>query len=145
MEDQTMQAKRCSHCERSLPNAAFNKDRSHADGMASWCRECIHAAKRDHYRNNPEQYRARNERKPAAVKREVVYRWKRNHPELVAEMHRSQRQRLTDGAVRSMLTNGTSMRNQDIPQALVEAKRLQLQITRLVKELNDEDSTATSQ
>ncbi|NBW23262.1 MAG: hypothetical protein EBR82_86490 [Caulobacteraceae bacterium] len=32
--------KRCPHCKRLKPAAAFHSDRSKRDGLGSWCRHC---------------------------------------------------------------------------------------------------------
>ena len=41
--------KRCSKCKRTLPEAAFSRDRSNSDGLQNHCREC---RKSDNYRYN---------------------------------------------------------------------------------------------
>jgi len=39
----------CSSCVRSLPPAAFNRDRKNRDGLSSYCRECRAARKKASY------------------------------------------------------------------------------------------------
>jgi hypothetical protein len=45
-----------------------------------------------------------------------------------------ERDRLTDGYIRTILSMRTPLKSETIPQAMVEAKRVQLQITRRIKD-----------
>jgi len=48
-----------------------------------------------------------------------------------------ERDRLTDGYIRTILSMRTPLKSKAIPQAMVEAKRIQLQITRRIKDVAD--------
>jgi len=52
----------------------------------------------------------------------------------------SYRDELTDGYVRTVLSFRTLLKAEDVPQAMVEAKRVQLQITRRIKDATDTGS-----
>jgi hypothetical protein len=69
--------KTCPHCKRSLLPTAFNRDRTKADGLACWCRECRESrkklwrkARRDLVAKHNATYRQR--RKPEGARAAVV-------------------------------------------------------------------------
>lgn len=53
--------KRCSACKVYLPVERFHLNRSHSDGLASYCKECTKAASRRHYEQNKQSYFDRNQ------------------------------------------------------------------------------------
>lgn len=81
--------------------------------------------------NNPEKWKAYIKRKRESQKANdpEKYKAKRN-----AEKQRG-RERLTNDYIRTLMVNANSLSRKDIPQELVDAKRLQLMITRKIKEL----------
>ena len=89
----------CKICKAEKATTEFNKCKSNADGLHSYCRECQHEQDRQ-YRNNSKQnraaydkqYRAAHEAEIKARKKEYPYnhrevetarqkRWAVNHPE----------------------------------------------------------------
>lgn len=62
----TSAGKQCPKCSRHLPREAFNRNRTHRDGLQSYCRECyrtkVHADPRHVARSNERSraYRAAN-------------------------------------------------------------------------------------
>lgn len=49
-----MQTKRCPKCSMELPLHDFNKNKSTADGLSSYCRNCKSEAAKRSYRENAE-------------------------------------------------------------------------------------------
>ena len=72
--------------------------------------------------------------RPPAKKLEAVKAWKQRHPDTVNEMHRRERAALPDYYVKRLLAAGTAVAGVEYPQALIEAKRLQIAIHRIVTE-----------
>lgn len=46
-EDSTTPTKTCKRCARDLPAAAFWRDKSQADGLYPWCKECDRARREE--------------------------------------------------------------------------------------------------
>jgi hypothetical protein len=79
--------KRCGSCRATLPLAAFNKDRSHKDGLDSRCRECRRIENRDYY------LRKRNDPTFQARRKEILTQWRKKDPERYkAQYTRNRRQ-----------------------------------------------------
>jgi hypothetical protein len=114
----------CSNCMRCLSLSMFQRDRRRVRGVKAACRECELARCRDWYARNAQRERdaARNRMvlTPPEKRREYVKAWK---------------DKLADGYVRQRLCYGTAIKPEDLPQSLIEAKRLELSIKRLVKEM----------
>lgn len=51
--------KYCPRCEQTLPTTDFNKNKARKDGLASTCRACNSAYKKEHYANNSAKVYAR--------------------------------------------------------------------------------------
>ena len=47
-----METKRCSKCKRTRPLSEFYRDKRHADGNQSHCKECQRQRHRQYYQNN---------------------------------------------------------------------------------------------
>lgn len=63
----TLTEKRCGRCAETLPVSAFNKDRSRANGLQSFCREC----QKGNY--------TRGENRQKALDRSAKYRAENDH------------------------------------------------------------------
>ena len=99
----------------------------------------------DRYWRNPEKYR-RLSLESAANNRPAVNArmrdWYARNPSAVERKNRastvagkSARRELRDTYLRKILSQGTAMTFSDVPDSLIEAKRVHLQIKRLLKEI----------
>ncbi len=132
-----MEDRKCTRCGTNKPLSMFGVKKHRKDGISLWCKECAAESMR-------KWARANSERKADAAKL-----WKQNNPEAFKvivkksqEKHRNTRlpkQRdlanrhtaaLTDNYVKTAL--GLSGL---VPNELIEAKRISLQIHRLLKEM----------
>jgi len=88
---------------------------------------------REYFREYARKWRAEN---PEA-KREQNRKRKESNPEAYAEMLKRSYERhcinLSDYYVRRVIMFGNSLKHSDIPQSMVEAKRIQIQIQREIK------------
>lgn len=88
---------------------------------------------RDYFREYARKWRANN---PEA-KREQNRKRKESNPEAYAEMQKRSYERhcinLSDYYVRRVIMFGNKLKHSDIPQSMVEAKRIQIQIQREIK------------
>lgn len=133
-----LKLKHCPICDLVRAQGCFYRDASRRDGLANKCSDCAKAMGRRHYQNNTEKVKGWARRRPVEARRESVQQWKARNPDRDLAYERDARERLTDGYVRQTLAVGTPLRAAQIPQSLVEAKRLQLQIHRLIKEQENE-------
>lgn len=56
------ESKECSKCQRLLPHSAFNRNRSHGDGLQSYCKECSNKLASERYHSD-EQARLRRQKR----------------------------------------------------------------------------------
>lgn len=83
--------KRCPACERTLPAAAFSRDRGSADGLQSTCRDCASEYMRDWYEKNADRERERKRawRESNADRyREYQRNWRESNADRVREQQR---------------------------------------------------------
>lgn len=76
--------KKCSDCERILPESAFSKQAKAPDGLAYRCKECRHyeyLANIDRYKERDRVWRKKN----AEKSREATKRYRGRHPDRVRE------------------------------------------------------------
>ena len=74
--------------------------------------------------------------------RDKVYKhkadWRKNNPETAHRGYNRRRRRniaeLTDLHIKGVLTARTKLKNKDLPQSLIQAKRAELKLLRLIKE-----------
>jgi phage-related minor tail protein len=78
------------------------------------------------------EYRQRNRDELNARQRE--YAKQQDRVERDRELRKSYAEKLTDAYVRRAITHGTPIKPEQVPQAMIEAKRVQLQILRRIKD-----------
>ncbi len=105
-------------------------------------KEKLKEASRVSRRENPEKHKAYRQKYSRKNKEKIVAsytRWRKENPDKLREYVRRSatvaREKLSSCYIRAFLAAGTTLKAKDIPQELVDAKRLQLMITRKVKEL----------
>ena len=143
--------KTCISCLRDKPLDDFGLYKRSKDGRTATCKTCRNSmyrarrdknAERERYHQNKARhaekrklYRQRNSKEEVAR----VNAWREKNPEILKELRkRYQRKNVEtakDGYIKHLLKSGSSLRPTDIPQALIECKRLELKITRYVKEI----------
>lgn len=111
-----MTEKRCSGCKTVRSLDQFQKEPSGLAGRRSKCNGCRNIDDRRRYIRDISISR-RNGRLRA----------------------RSLSERLSDSYIRALLTKGAFITSADVPQSLVELKRIQLRIKRMVEGLKDEE------
>lgn len=78
--------KRCSKCGETKPTTEFGRDRSRADGLADYCKECAREKNRRYYRANAHEIQE-NVRQYRESNPDVVREWKRQqHARVRAEV-----------------------------------------------------------
>lgn len=140
--------KRCSACRSWEPFSCFSKNRAAKDRMCNQCKQCSKRTSAEHKARNPDynkEWYARNRRqrseygkKWAASNRERVRQnwviWYGANSEKVLGRIKGEIDSMSDGYIKYLLQAGSGMRFDDVPSALIDAKRFQLRITRLLKE-----------
>lgn len=147
-------AKHCTSCRREVPLDGFYLNGRQPPGLKSECIECVLHRRSEHYTKNADTIRDKARARWATIG-SWVYEYqreykKKNKPRLKAAQHgyylrvrdtpkyieetrrrsREWHRRYPDAVV----ANKLGMPVCDAPKALIEAKRLQLQIKRLVRE-----------
>lgn len=145
------QVKTCSKCGLEKPVSHFYKDglRQRAD-----CKPCIkiyksnyratnleklRAACRKWAKSNPDKIKAGKEKWRKANPKKLLsanQRWRKANPDTVMAYGKKNVLSMSTYYIKSLLSQDQSFGSKDIPQELIELKRVQLQITRTLKELN---------
>jgi len=155
--------KQCSTCQESKKLEAFNKDRNALTGYAHYCRNCANERKKKDYATRPEtrivkrawdaknkakvraQEKIRHQRyyaKPEVkARREEWYRkWVLRNPEKIETASKKRAGEITDAYVEHLLCSGGGGKRipkaqwPEIPQELIEVKRMHLKLLRAIKE-----------
>jgi len=122
------QTKRCHKCGEYKPIHAFHKDKNRKGGHSDRCAECVIAHVKNYYQTHRSEtiQRAREwNQKNQVRRREIALAW--GNKEVA---------RLGDSYIRSKISESTGLAHNDIPQELVETKRVHMKIKRLITELN---------
>lgn len=136
----TVKAWKAKNREKVL---AYNRQyaRKRAATLSPEKREMQNAKVRLDRAENPEKhkaYRQKYYRKNKESIRDKCAKWRKKNPDKLREYVRkssaASREKLNSCYIRTYLTMGTTLKAKDIPQELVEAKRLQLLIARKIKE-----------
>jgi len=117
--------KTCSKCKETKSVSLFNKNKSRKDGYDHSCRQCANEAWRDCIKNNPEKEKERNKKRNLNL----------NRKDFTKEWWKIQRHNLGDSYIKLAICQNTSLKFSEIPQELIECKRIQLQIQRHIKGL----------
>lgn len=151
-----MTAKTCTICGDDKPTSDFRV--IHGRWIEGYCKEC-HLAKRrvqyanarehrtairrDAYAVNAGGYKdkaaARNKARYEKLGRASIKEWMDQNPDRVREVGRAKmaryRESLSDSYVKKLIVqHNDTLNSGDIPPSLIEAKRVQIQIMRLVNE-----------
>lgn len=108
---QPVAEQQCSVCAVILPVSSFHVSQATRSGYVPACKEC--AATRDRLRHSTEK--SREKRKQA---------------------HRASRDAMTDAYMRELLARGSNLGAADLPDALVAVKRIQIEILRAAKDMD---------
>lgn len=137
----------CVRCWLTKPIGAFGKS-------LTACKECVNIYQAEYREKNRERRRVEGRERYQTHRdiiraRALAFREKNRDElnakqreyakqEFVAERDRELRrlysEKLTDAYVRRVISKHSPLKSQDIPQAMVEAKRVQLLITRKIKD-----------
>lgn len=129
--------KRCPRCSNSLAPEFFGKNRSNGDGLADYCKSCV-----SEYNKRPD-VRAKQYARAAKNPEKVKQQWIKSHDN---DAHRAQQKlrikeymgrqtkELGDLYLKAKIARGSNLAFKDIPQELVELKRVSIQIKRFIKE-----------
>ncbi len=148
--------KKCSKCGEVKPLSEFNKSKSRKDRHADWCKECLNIYSKAYRKANPEKilaynkaYRKANPEKILAYSKayykvnkeklnDYSKEWAVNNPEKrkvsVNKNALKNKKELSDNYVKRLFIQRTSLTASDIPPELIEIKRQQLILKRLLKQ-----------
>jgi hypothetical protein len=157
-----MVLRKCSKCgvEKELCPENFHRSKRIALGFGYTCKTCKLLALKLWKKANPDKVKAQRKRKHAKYpekRREERKRRRINNPEKWKAYQKRKREsekardpekykakrdaqkqrareRLANWYIKNLLVRGSNLSRKDIPQELVEAKRLEVLITRKVKE-----------
>lgn len=118
--------KTCRTCKQRKEQSEYYKDKNRKDGLNGQCKVCYNLRIKKWRQDNPD--------KRADYKK----KWRAENPEKVNAMQRragrNDAQNLTDGYVRKKIVEGIDGLSQgDIPDELVQLKRAELQMERIIK------------
>jgi len=123
----------CSKCHQEKSLEKFYKNKTKKDGYSFWCKSCHNARHKQYYEANKgkiavweKQYREINKDKIAQyheANKDKMDAWRKQYGKILTET-------LDDKYIRQRL----SLKGLQVPQQLIEVKRLHLQIFRHLKE-----------
>jgi hypothetical protein len=141
--------KTCSKCREVKPLDGFYKSKLGKCGLQSSCKVCQIAASTAWQKANPEQANALKKANPERRKlmsaawdkahseerkqRNAV--WRKANPEYFKAINAAYQKALPDRIVKQMIFLNSGIPRELIPQELIQAKRVHLQLTRKLKEL----------
>ncbi|MBT0623572.1 hypothetical protein KIH32_06625 [Pseudomonas fluorescens] len=127
--------KACVRCEREMGLESFYKNSRSADGLAYACKACMKESR------SKEVSKRCYQRRREALRRYHHERYAAGGESSKSASRLSAKEKtenLSDGYIRRLITQRSPLLPKNIPLSLVAAKRLQIQIVRLAKELTDE-------
>lgn len=128
--------KTCTRCNRNLGDDSYGVDRSRPTGLRPACKACEKAG-----RNKVKQkayYQANREVRNAYGKAYYANNKQKGKDHAKRSLKRAV-EALDDTYIKQLLVKYTSLKRSNIPQELVDLKRLEMSIKRKVKELSDEE------
>ena len=137
----------CTRCWRTKLVDAFGKS-------LTACKECLNVYHAEYREKNKERRKAegrerykiyghtrraysaeyRQAHRDELNARQRAYAKQQDRVERDRELRQAYAEKLTDAYVRRAISKGSPLKPRDIPQAMVEAKRVQLQIMRRIKD-----------
>ena len=144
--------KKCSKCKEEKSLDCFDLSKNGGYGVQSYCKDCMRIFKKKYYSKNKEkinkhsrEYHLKNKEKINKYDREYYSKnkekiaerqreYKLKNREKVRKKSREQRKQLADVYVANLITQRTDLTIADIPSDLIEAKRLEIKIKRIIKE-----------
>ena len=135
--------KTCSKCSETKPLTMFYKRSRNKDGYDGYCKACKNDFIRNYRQKYPDKYKEKvkkwNDKVSISIKNDPVA--KKEHRERLAKWRKSEKGKavfrskkkkqvdnLSDVYVKKLLARGTSFTHGDIPQDLVEMKKVKLKI-----------------
>lgn len=64
--------KYCKRCDQVLPVDLFTKSAARYDGLQTYCQECMKKYRIEHYQNNKQQYKDRNQKQWSSLREYVL-------------------------------------------------------------------------
>jgi len=132
----TLIVKKCKCCGEEKHNKEFPK-------IGLVCKKCKNVYNKNWRKENPEKqakiskdYRDKHNEHFKSI----VALWAKNNRDKVHLSAKNQRLKLTDGSVKALLNKRLKQRILDIPSILIELKRLQITLHRLIKEKSMQQS-----
>ena len=156
----------CSKCKEEKSVDMFYKNKSRKGGFHYECKPCdnirkrvyvnknrdkVNKRRRDFWKDNPEKYKKYLEKgkiyiennKEKEIKRHHKYYKKNKDKEL--NRGKKYRDELADNyVIRCMLQNNKTLKAEDIPKWLIEAKRQEMKLKRILKKGDKDERQKTS-
>jgi len=145
--------KTCTKCGEVKPLDGFRKRKIGEDRLRGECKFCQMAGLTAYQKANPEKFRAKNAAYQKANQEKIKeYRvaqrkanpekfraknaaYRKSNPEKIKAKDSAYREALSDALIKKMIIKITRLPRKLIPQELIQAKRVHLQLTRKLKEL----------
>ena len=129
--------KRCCMCENVKSTEMFRKKQGTTDGLDGLCKDCANDRQRKRRSENPDydkewQKRWREANREKAKQRSLDYMTL--HREEIRSAQQKRRDGLSDSYIKMCLSQGNPSIYRLLSQPIIEAKRVQIQIKRFLKE-----------
>tara|TARA_R100001530_G_scaffold130261_1_gene101067 strand:- start:649 stop:1062 length:414 start_codon:yes stop_codon:yes gene_type:complete len=121
--------KKCNQCKKIKSLDEYFKATTSSDGKAHKCKKCNVENRREWVKKNPEKYKAQLERRKNNP-------WYKNRDNMMPKIkqQREQRKKLSDSYIIQLLvspgTAGQNLSPEDIPDEMIKAYRINLQLKR---------------
>jgi len=124
--------KTCIKCGIKKDETEFYKGRNK-------CKECIKEYKKEYRQKNKERIKEYYQKNKECIKeyyqknKERIKEYRQKNKECIKEYNKEYVEQCTDGYIRRLLAKDSTLNSLDIPQGLIESKRLLIQIERYIK------------
>jgi hypothetical protein len=127
--------KKCTKCLEVKAFSEFHKAKQYKDGLVYNCKDCAKQRVSIWQKNNPEK----------CYKKYINYvnktpKYRETKKKKIQEYKKKERENLDDRYIKETLMQNNNLKASDIPQEMIEVKRMQLMIRRQLKEMKNERS-----
>ena len=122
--------KKCSTCKEIKSFDMFYKHKKHKDGFGGICKDCSKKYQEEYNK----EYRLKNK---GRIKKDKK-KYRLDNKDKIKEYRKKITNELSNVYIRQILTSNTILSCKDIPQWLIDVKRQELQLKRIIRKEHDE-------
>ena len=119
--------KKCSSCKKIQSFDMFWKNKRSKDGYGFRCKDCHRTNYKEYYC----EYNKQDKRK------KQIANWRKKNKIKMNEKNKEDREKLVNWYVIQLIKKHSNLESRDIPEWLIDAKRNEIKLKRIIKESNN--------